>query len=131
MCYIRSLSKTQCHLRLHRAEEFLKFLRQIDKAVPAPRDIHLVLDGDADPQTAQRSVCPLNATHKTPDVKVWLANHPRFNLHFTPISVSWLNFMKHFFTEISSKRIRRSSYSSVKGHGYVSNNRYVLSVIYY
>jgi transposase len=83
----------------HRAKEFLKFLRQIDKAVPARREIHLVLDN--------------YATHKTPDVKAWLDKHPRFKLHFTPTSASWLNLVERFFAEITSRRIRRGSYSSV------------------
>jgi transposase len=83
----------------HRAKEFLKFLRQIDKAVPARRDVHLVLDN--------------YATHKTPEVKAWLDKHPRFKLHFTPTSASWLNLVERFFAEITSRRIRRGSYSSV------------------
>ena len=83
----------------HRAKEFLKFLRNIDKAVPARRDVHLVLDN--------------YATHKTPDVRAWLDKHPRFKLHFTPTSASWLNLVERFFAEITSKRIRRGSYSSV------------------
>jgi len=83
----------------HRAKEFLKFLRQIDKTVPARRDVHLVLDN--------------YATHKTPEVKAWLDKHPRFKLHFTPTSASWLNLVERFFAEITSRRIRRGSYSSV------------------
>lgn len=83
----------------HRAKEFLKFLRQIEKAVPARRDVHLVLDN--------------YATHKTPEVRAWLDKHPRFKLHFTPTSASWLNLVERFFAEITSKRIRRGSYSSV------------------
>ena len=83
----------------HRAQEFLKFLRQIDKAVPTRRDVHLVLDN--------------YATHKTPEVQAWLEKHPRFKLHFTPTSASWLNLVERFFAEITSKRIRRGSYSSV------------------
>lgn len=83
----------------HRAREFLKFLRSIDKAVPGKRDVHLVLDN--------------YATHKTPEVKAWLDKHPRFQLHFTPTSASWLNLVERFFAEITSKRIRRGSYSSV------------------
>ncbi|MCR8825516.1 IS630 family transposase, partial [Pseudosulfitobacter koreensis] len=83
----------------HRAKEFLKFLRQIDKAVPTRRDVHLVLDN--------------YATHKTPEVKAWLDKHPRFKLHFTPTSASWLNLVERFFAEITSRRIRRGSYSSV------------------
>ena len=87
-----------CMLR-HRAREFLKFLRQIDKAVPARRDVHLVLDN--------------YATHKTPEVKAWLEKHQRFKLHFTPTSASWLNLVERFFAEITAKRIRRGSYTSV------------------
>ncbi|SUZ34142.1 hypothetical protein ROE7235_03925 [Roseibaca ekhonensis] len=83
----------------HRATEFLKFLRKIDKAVPLRRDVHLVLDN--------------YATHKTPDVRAWLDKHPRFKLHFTPTSASWLNLVERFFAEITSRRIRRGSYSSV------------------
>ena len=83
----------------HRAKEFLAFLRRIDHAVLKPRDIHLVLDN--------------YATHKTPEVKAWLQKHPRFKLHFTPTSASWLNLVERFFAEITSRRIRRGSYSSV------------------
>lgn len=83
----------------HRAREFLTFLRRIDRAVTKPRDIHLVLDN--------------YATHKTPEVKAWLDKHPRFKLHFTPTSASWLNLVERFFAEITAKRIRRGSYCSV------------------
>ena len=83
----------------HRAKEFLRFLRRIDRAVLKPRDVHLVLDN--------------YATHKTPEVKAWLEKHPRFKLHFTPTSASWLNLVERFFAEITSKRIRRGSYTSV------------------
>jgi transposase len=54
-----------------------------------------------------------DATHKTPDVRAWLGKHPRFKLHFTPTSASWLNLVERFFAEITSRRIRRGSYSSV------------------
>jgi transposase len=83
----------------HRAREFLTFLRRIDRAVRKPRDIHLVLDN--------------YATHKTPEVQAWLEKHPRFKLHFTPTSASWMNLVERFFAEITAKRIRRGSYSSV------------------
>lgn len=83
----------------HRAKEFLRFLGRIDRAVPGPRDVHLILDN--------------YATHKTPDVKAWLDKHPRFKLHFTPTSASWLNLVERFFAEITARRIRRGSYSSV------------------
>lgn len=83
----------------HRAKEFLCFLRRIDRAVLKPRDVHLVLDN--------------YATHKTPEVRAWLDKHPRFKLHFTPTSASWLNMVERFFAEITTRRIRRGSYSSV------------------
>ena len=60
-----------------------------------------------------RMVFPLNATHKTPEVKTWLEKHPRFKLHFTPTSASWINLVERFFAEITSKPIRRGSYASV------------------
>ena len=83
----------------HRAREFLKFLRRIDRDVPKSREVHLVLDK--------------YATHKTPEVTAWLAKRPRFKLHFTPTSASWLNLVERFFAEITSRRIRRGSYASV------------------
>ncbi|PTE12714.1 IS630 family transposase [Phaeovulum veldkampii] len=83
----------------HRAKEFLAFLRRIDRAVLKPRDIHIVLDN--------------YATHKTPEVQAWLAKHPRFKLHFTPTSASWLNMVERFFAEITNRRIRRGSFDSV------------------
>ena len=83
----------------HRAREFLKFLRSIDKATPVRCEVHPVLDN--------------YATHKTPEVKAWLEKHPRFKLHFTPTSASWLNLVERFFAEITARRIRRGSYSSV------------------
>ncbi|MCX7299100.1 MAG: transposase [Rhodobacterales bacterium] len=83
----------------HRAKEFLTFLRRIDRAVQKPRDIHIVLDN--------------YATHKTPEVKAWLEKHPRYKLHFTPTSASWLNLVERFFAEIKTRRIRRGSYTSV------------------
>jgi len=67
--------------------------------VKKPRNVHLVLDNQA--------------THKTPEVKAWLEKHSRFKLHFTPTSASWLNLVERFFAEITSKRIRRGSYTSV------------------
>ncbi|WP_313137357.1 IS630 family transposase [Paracoccus jeotgali] len=88
----------ECRPR-HRATEFLTFLRRIDRAVPGEREVHLVLDN--------------YATHKTPEVKAWLEKHPRFHLHFTPTSASWLNMVERFFAEITSRRIRRGSYTSV------------------
>lgn len=83
----------------HRAKEFLTFLRRIDRAVRKPRDVDLVLDN--------------YATHKTPEVQTWLEKRPRFKLHLTPTSASWLNLVERVFAEITTKPIRRGSYSSV------------------
>ena len=83
----------------HRHREFLHFLRLIDQQTPAGLDLHLVVDN--------------YATHKTPAVKRWLKAHPRFHLHFTPTSASWLNMVERFFAEITRKRIRRGAFKSV------------------
>ena len=88
----------ECQPR-HRAKEFIRFLRRIDRCVKKYLDIHLVLDN--------------YGTHKTPEVKAWLAKHPRFKLHFTPTSASWLNLVERFFAEITTKRIRRGVFRSV------------------
>ena len=72
-----------------------------------------MLDSEADQKTVRGTVFLLNATHKTQEVKAWLEKHPRFKLHFTPTSASWLNLVERFFAEITSKRIRRGSYTSV------------------
>lgn len=84
----------------HRHEEFLKFLRQIDRETAPDRQLHLVVDN--------------YATHKHPTVKNWLKRHPRFHLHFTPTSSSWLNLVERWFGEITRKRIRRGSFKSVR-----------------
>lgn len=84
----------------HRHEEFLAFLKQIDRRTPKDLDLHLVLDN--------------YATHKHPDVKAWLQTKPRFHLHFVPTSCSWLNLVERFFAQITTKRIRRGSFDSVK-----------------
>jgi transposase len=85
--------------RQHRHQEFLKFLKLIDKAVPEDLDLHLVLDN--------------YATHKTPAVKEWLLKHPRFHLHFTPTSSSWLNLVERWFAELTNRKLRRSAHRSV------------------
>jgi transposase len=87
----------QLHRR-HRAKEFLEFLRTIDEAVPAKREVHLVLDN--------------YGTHKTPTVKRWLARHPRFHVHFTPTSASWLNQVERWFATLTQKQIRRGTHRS-------------------
>ena len=83
----------------HRAKEFLRFLKRIDRETPAHLDLHLILDN--------------YSTHKTKQVKAWLARHPRFRLHFTPTSSSWLNLVERLFAEITRQRIRRGAFSSV------------------
>jgi len=85
--------------RRHRSQEFLRFLKTIDAAVPADLDLHLVLDN--------------YATHKTPAVKAWLLKHPRFHLHFTPTSSSWLNLVERWFSELTTRKLRRSAHRSV------------------
>jgi transposase len=86
-------------LKRHRHQEFLRFLGQIDRATPKRLDLHLVIDN--------------YATHKHPKVKAWLARHPRFHLHFTPTSASWLNLVERFFGLISEDAIRRGVFHSV------------------
>jgi len=88
----------QCHAR-HRHQEFLKFLELIDQQVPGSLDVHLILDN--------------YATHKTEPVKRWLAKHPRYHVHFTPTSASWLNVVERFFAKLTTRQIRRGTYSSV------------------
>jgi transposase len=85
--------------RRHRHQEFLKFLKLIDRAVPKDLDLHLVLDN--------------YATHKTPAIKDWLLRHPHFHLHFTPTSSSWLNLVERWFAELTSRKLRRSAHRSV------------------
>jgi transposase len=87
------------HYRRHRHQEFLRFLKLIDQAVPKDLDLHLVLDN--------------YATHKTPAVKNWLIRHPRFHLHFTPTSSSWLNLVERWFAELTTRKLRRSAHRSV------------------
>ena len=84
---------------LHRHEEFLKFLRKIDRETPRGLLLHLILDN--------------YGTHNHPNVKSWLKHHPRFHLHFTPTSSSWLNLVERWFGEITRKRIRRGVFKSV------------------
>ncbi len=88
----------QCHTR-HRHLEFLSFLRKIDKSTPRRLALHLILDN--------------YGTHKHPAVQEWFAAHPRFHPHFTPTSASWLNQVERWFAEITRKRIRRGTFSSV------------------
>lgn len=84
----------------HRAVEFKKFLQRLDLEVPADLEVHLVLDNAS--------------THKTPAIKRWLAAHPRFVLHFTPTSSSWLNLVERWFAELTNKKLRRGAHRSVR-----------------
>jgi len=89
----------ECHSR-HRAIEFRKFLDTIDASVPADLDVHLILDN--------------LSTHKAPLVKRWLAKRPRYHLHFTPTSSSWLNLVERFFAELTQKQIRRGVHRTTR-----------------
>ena len=84
----------------HRAIEFKKFLATIDREVPAEFQVHVVLDNAS--------------THKTPAVKRWLIAHPRFVLHFTPTSSSWLNLVERWFGELTTKKLQRGTHRSVR-----------------
>jgi transposase len=88
----------QCQNR-HRHQEWLKFLKLIDQQTPADREVHLILDN--------------YATHKHAKVKAWLAKHPRFHLHFTPTSASWVNMVERFFRDLTEKRLRRGVFHSL------------------
>jgi transposase len=83
----------------HRAKEFLRFLKKIDKLVAKHLDVHVVCDN--------------YRTHKTKEVEAWLERHTRFKLHFTPTSSSWLNLVERLFAEITRQRIRRGVFTSV------------------
>lgn len=84
----------------HRAIEFKKFLRKIDSEVPVEYAVHIVLDNAS--------------THKTPAIKRWLLAHPRFVLHFTPTSSSWLNLVERWFGELTTKKLQRATHHSVR-----------------
>ena len=84
----------------HRAIEFKQFLQTIDRHVPAELAVHVVLDN--------------SSTHKTPAIRKWLLAHPRFVLHFTPTSSSWLNLVERWFGELTSKLLKRGAHRSVR-----------------
>src|SRR4051794_1267801 len=88
-----------CYKR-HRHQEFLKFLRRINREFPGKMPLHLVMDN--------------YGTHGTPEVKAWLKRNPRFKVHYVPTSSSWLNLIERWFGELTSKRIRRDSFLSVE-----------------
>ncbi len=83
----------------HRHQEWIKFLRLIDEATPAGKQLHLIADN--------------YATHKHPKVQRWLKRHPRFHVHFTPTSSSWLNMVERFFRDLTENRLRRGVFHSV------------------
>jgi len=83
----------------HRHQEWLRFLKGIDADVPPGIDVHLILDN--------------YATHKHAKVLAWVAKHPRFHLHFTPTSASWLNMVERFFRDLSTERLERGVFHSV------------------
>ncbi|EAR22038.1 transposase, putative [Nitrococcus mobilis Nb-231] len=88
----------QCQSR-HTHAEWLKFRRRIDRETPKDEALHLIADN--------------YATHKYPKVQQWLAKHPRFHMHFTPTSASWLNRVERFFRDITTARLRRGAFTSV------------------
>ena len=83
----------------HRHQEWLKFLRHIDEATPQDRQIHWIADN--------------YATHKHAKVQRWLKRHPRFHVHFTPTSASWLNMVERFFRDLTENRLKRGVFRSV------------------
>lgn len=87
-----------CHRR-HRSVEFRKFLDTVEQAVPSSLEVHLILDN--------------YGTHKTAAIRTWLAKRPRFHLHFTPTSASWINLVERWFAALTEKQIRRGVHRSV------------------
>jgi transposase len=99
----------------HRHREWIRFLDRIDAASPEGFDVHLIADN--------------YATHKHPKVQRWLARHPRFHMHFIPTSSSWLNIIERFFRDLTTRRIRRGSFSSVEElqkaiHDYIDDHNH-------
>lgn len=90
---------SKCHRR-HRHQEFLKFLTQIDSTIPAGAEVHLVMDN--------------YGTHKVERVRNWFRRHPRYHIHFTPTSGSWLNLVERLFGEVTERCVRRGSHTNVR-----------------
>lgn len=90
---------SNCYRR-HRHQEFLRFLNDIDANLPAGLDVHLVMDN--------------YGTHKVAKVRTWLARHPRYYVHFTPTSGSWLNLVERLFAEVTERCVRRGSHTAVR-----------------
>jgi transposase len=86
-------------MKKHRHQEWLRFLRMIDRQTPPELQIHLIVDN--------------YATHKHQKVKNWMARHKRFHVHFTPTSASWLNMVERFFRDLTVNRVRRDTFRSV------------------
>jgi len=86
--------------RRHRHQEFLQFLNQVDQNLPPGMDVHLVMDN--------------YGTHKVSKVRNWLARHPRYHVHFTPTSGSWLNLVERLFAEVTERCVRRGSHTTVR-----------------
>ena len=84
-------------MQRHRHQEFIRFLNAVERAVPAGKLIHAILDN--------------YAAHKHPKVSAWLARHPRWTFHFTPTSASWLNAVEGFFSRLTRQRIRRGAFA--------------------
>jgi transposase len=84
----------------HRHQEWLKFLRLIDQTIPPHRELHLICDN--------------YATHKHPKVERWLERHPRFHMHFTPTSASWLNMVERFFRDLTHNQLRRGVFRDLE-----------------
>lgn len=86
--------------KTHTAKDFIAFLGQIDREVPAELDVHVILDN--------------LATHKTPAVHDWLLRHPRFHFHFTATYGSWMNLVERWFSALTTKKLQRSAHPDVK-----------------
>lgn len=86
-------------MQRHRHQEWIKFLKLLDEQTPPDYDLHLILDN--------------YATHKHPQVKAWIARHPRFKLHFIPTSSSWLNLVERWFRNLTQQRLRRGAFRNV------------------
>jgi len=89
----------KCYKR-HRAKEFLAFLKEIDAKLPDDLDVHIIMDN--------------YATHKTKQVRAWLARRRHYHVHFTPTSASWINQVERWFAELTRKQLKRSAHTSVK-----------------
>jgi DDE superfamily endonuclease len=87
------------NMQRHRHQEFIRFLNAVERAVPAGKTVHAILDN--------------YAAHKHPEVRLWLARHPRWTFHFTPTSTSWLNAVEGFFATLSKRRLKRGVFGSV------------------